>query len=150
MFSHDIASALLLTTVCRLLGTEETSCRSFGRGMLYHFCLIQDSYFCHLCHVFQDAPDIVTWWKVTWSTWTLLLQSHALIIDAVYVLALTCWNMWGIPWKWCSLDRSICCSKTWIFSQIFQHWWSLSRGASCPFQRHERSPLHHQRCRLLN
>ena len=55
------ASPLLLTSVCKHLGTEVTSCRTFGRGMLSHTCLILDSS-CSavpslLCCVFG-------WWKL--------------------------------------------------------------------------------------
>lgn len=38
-----LASHLLLKTVNKHLGNEETSSLSFGRGSLSHFCLIEDS-----------------------------------------------------------------------------------------------------------
>ena len=40
---HCVASLFLLMTVCKHLGIEETSCWTFGRGMLLHSCLISDS-----------------------------------------------------------------------------------------------------------
>lgn len=41
---YQVASPLLLTAVCKHLGTEETSCWSFSeRGMLSHSCLVLDS-----------------------------------------------------------------------------------------------------------
>ncbi len=40
---HCVASPLLCITVCKRLGTEETSCSSLGIGMLSHSCLIQAS-----------------------------------------------------------------------------------------------------------
>ncbi len=43
MFYHCVASPLLFITVCKRLGTEETSCSSLGIGMLSHSCLIQAS-----------------------------------------------------------------------------------------------------------
>lgn len=33
------------------------------------------------------------------NTWTLLLWSHACCIDAVWSLALSCWNTQGLPWR---------------------------------------------------
>ena len=43
MLGQVHASPLLLTTVCKHLGTEETSCWTSGRGMLSHSCLMEDS-----------------------------------------------------------------------------------------------------------
>ncbi len=46
------------------------------------------------------------------STWTLLLWSHAVIIAAVCAFALSCWNTHH-------LEGSICCSKTFIYLSAF-------------------------------
>ncbi len=45
------------------------------------------------------------------STRTLLLRSHAVVIAAVCVFALSCWNT--------HLEGSICCSKTFIYLSAF-------------------------------
>ncbi len=49
------------------------------------------------------------------STWTLLLRSHAVVIAAVCGFALSCWNTHGLPWNTHHLEGSICCSKTFIY-----------------------------------
>ncbi len=46
------------------------------------------------------------------STRTLLLRSHAVVIAAVCGFALSCWNT-------CHLEGSICCSKTFIYLSAF-------------------------------
>lgn len=43
---YYVESLLLLTIVGRHLGTEELNCLTFGRGMLSHYYLIEDSS-CH-------------------------------------------------------------------------------------------------------
>lgn len=48
------------------------------------------------------------------STQTLLLWSHAVLIDAVCCLALCFLNMEDLPWKRCHLDGGIRCSKVFI------------------------------------
>ncbi len=53
------------------------------------------------------------------STRTLLLRSHAVVIAAVCGLALSSWNTQGLPWNWCHLEGSICCSKTFIYLSAF-------------------------------
>ncbi len=53
------------------------------------------------------------------STRTLLLRSHAVVIAAVCCFTLSCWNTQGLPWNSCHLEGSICCSKTFIYT--FQH-----------------------------
>ncbi len=46
------------------------------------------------------------------STQTLLLRSHTVVIAAVCGFALSCWNT-------CRLEGSICCSKTFIYLSAF-------------------------------
>ncbi len=53
------------------------------------------------------------------STWTLLLRSHAVVIAAVWILALSCWNTQGLPWNRRCLEGNICCSKTFIYLSAF-------------------------------
>lgn len=48
------------------------------------------------------------------NTRTLLLRRHAVVLDAVCSIALSCWIMQGLLWKRHCLDANICCSKTWI------------------------------------
>ncbi len=56
---------------------------------------------------------------VQFSTLTILLRSHAVIMAAVCGFALSCWNTQGLPWNRRSLDGSICCSKTFIYLSAF-------------------------------
>ncbi len=53
------------------------------------------------------------------STRTLLLWSHAVVIAAVCGFALSCWNTQGLPWNRRRLEGSICCSKTFIYLSAF-------------------------------
>ncbi len=53
------------------------------------------------------------------STRTLLLRSHAVVIAAVCGFALSCWNTQGLPWNRRHLEGSICCSKTFIYLSAF-------------------------------
>ena len=84
--------------------------------------------------------------------WTLHLQSHAVVFDAVFGLVLSCWNLQGTPWQRCCLDGSMLlfmyfmCIKfpfmmIWHYIYItplctLQHGWCLSRYGSCPHHRH--------------
>ncbi len=53
------------------------------------------------------------------STQTLLLWSHAVVIAVVCGFALSCWNTQGLPWNGLHLEGSICCSKTFINLSAF-------------------------------
>ncbi len=53
------------------------------------------------------------------STRTLLLRSHAVVIAAVCGFALSCWNTQGLPWNRRRLEGSICCSKSFIYLSAF-------------------------------
>ncbi len=53
------------------------------------------------------------------STRTLLLWSHAVVIAAVCGFALSCWNTQGLPWNRRHLEGSICCFKTFIYLSAF-------------------------------
>ncbi len=53
------------------------------------------------------------------STRTLLLRRHAVVIAAVCGFALSCWNKQGLPWNRHRLEGSICCSKIFIYLSAF-------------------------------
>ncbi len=53
------------------------------------------------------------------STRTLLLRSHAVVIAAVCGFALSCWNIQGLTWNRRYLEGSLCCSKTFIYLSAF-------------------------------
>ncbi len=53
------------------------------------------------------------------STRTLLLRSHAVLIAAVCGFALSCWNTQGLTWNRSHLEGSICCSKNVIYLSGF-------------------------------
>ncbi len=53
------------------------------------------------------------------STQTLLLWSHAVVIAAVCGFALSCWNTQGLAWNRRRLEGSICCSKIFTYLSAF-------------------------------
>ncbi len=53
------------------------------------------------------------------STRTLLLRSHAIVVAAVCGFTLSCWNIQGLPWNRHHLEGSIYCSKTFIYLSAF-------------------------------
>ena len=125
-FHHCVASPLLLTTLNRRLGTEETSFSSLEIGMLSHSCLIQASncsivlglLCCTFLFMMRQMFSIGERSGLQtghFSTRILLLRSHDVVIDAECGMALSCWKMQGLPWKRWRLDGSICCSRTWIY-----------------------------------
>ncbi len=65
---------------------------------------------------FNDAPNVLYRWKIwtagQFSTRTLLLRSHAVVIAAVCSFVLSCWNTRR-------LEGNICCSKTFIYLSAF-------------------------------
>lgn len=116
---HFEASPLLFITVCKCLGTEETSCLSLGIGMFSHSCQIQASrcstvlgllcwIFLFMMHQIFSMGERSGLQAGQFSTWILLLRIHDVVIDAVCRLALSCWKMQGLPWKRRRLDGSIC------------------------------------------
>ncbi len=69
--------------------------------------------------LFNDVPNVLYRWKSglqagQFSTHTLLLPSHAVVIAAVCGFALSCWNTQGLPNRH-RLEGSICFSKTFIY-----------------------------------
>ncbi len=74
------------------------------------------------------------------STRTLLLWSHAVIIAAVCGFVLSCWNTHH-------LEGSICCSKTFIYLSAFI---VPSKTCKQPNTICIYAPPYHQRCWLLN
>ncbi len=81
------------------------------------------------------------------STWTLLLRSHAVVIAAVCGFALSCWNTQDLPWNRCRLEGSICCFKTFnIPFSIHSAFQNMQAAHTvCTY-----APPYHQRCWLLN
>ncbi len=156
---HCVASPLLFITVCKRLGTEETSCSSLGIGMLSHSCLIQASSCSTVlglpCHIFLfmmrqmfSMGERSGLQAGHFSTRILLLRSHDVVIDAVCGLALLCWKMQGLPWKRRRLDGSICCSRTWIYLSALMVPFQMCKLPMPHALMH--STPYHQRCRLLN
>ncbi len=73
------------------------------------------------------------------STWTLLLRSHAVVIAAVCGFALSCWNARH-------LERSLWCSKTFIYLSVHSAFQNMQAAHTvCTY-----APPYHQRCWLLN
>ena len=119
---HCVKSPLLLTTLNKHLGTDDTNFWSFVSGILCHSCLIYD-FSCStvrglrcrilrfvMCHTFSRGDR--SWLQAGQSsTCTLLLWSHAGVTCAECGLALSCWNKQGCPWRRRCLDGSICCFK---------------------------------------
>ncbi len=65
---------------------------------------------------FNDVSNVLYSWKIwcasQFSTQTLLLWIHAVVIAAVCGFVLSCWNT-------CHLEGSICFSKTFIYLSAF-------------------------------
>ncbi len=80
------------------------------------------------------------------STRTLLLRSHAVVIAEVCGFALSCWNTQVIPWNRRHLEGSICCSKTFIYLSAFI---VPSKTCKLPIPYALMHPIH-QRCWILN
>ncbi len=96
---------------------------SFDVGIWSYYCLILVSScwrVCgHLWHIFRlmkhqmfSVGERSGLQAGQFSTWTLLLRSHAVVIAAVCGFALSCWNTRH-------LEGSICCSKTFIYLSAF-------------------------------
>ncbi len=128
---HGIASPLLFKTVWRCLGIEVMSFWNFGVGIWSHSCLIYVSSCWRVCgclsrifrlmmHQMFSIGERYGLQAGQFSTRTLLLRSHAVVIAAVCGFALSCWNTQGLPRNRCHLEGSICCSKTFIYC-TFQH-----------------------------
>lgn len=88
----------LLTTVCKHMGTKESSCWTFGREM-FRSWLIWDSscstvlglfIFHFVMHPLFSTGERSGLQAGRFSTRTLLLWSHAHVIDAVCSLVLSC------------------------------------------------------------
>ncbi len=120
---HGVASPLLFKTVWRRLGIEVMSFWSCGVGIWSHSCLIQVSscwrvcgclwrIFCLMMRQMFSLGGRSGLQAGQFSTRTLLLRSHAVVIAAVCGFALSCWNTRR-------LEGSICCSKTFIYLSAF-------------------------------
>ncbi len=131
---------------------------SFDLGIWSHSCLIQVSscwrvcdrlwqMFClMMCQVFStgEKSGLQTG---QFSTRTLLLWSHAVIIAAVCAFALSCSNTQGPPWNIHHLEGSICCYKTFKYLSAFI---VPSETCKLPIIVWTYTPLYHQRGWLLN
>ncbi len=117
---HGVASPLLFKTVWRRLGIE---LMSFGVGIWSYSCLIYVSSCWRVCgclwcifrlmmHQMFSIGERSGLQAGQFSTRTLLLRSHAVVIAAVCGFALSCWNTRH-------LEGSICCSKTFIYLSAF-------------------------------
>ncbi len=123
-----IISPLLFKTVWRRLGIEvyeflEVLVLEFGPILAwYRFQLLKNLWSSLMYFSFNDAPNVLYRWKIwtgQFSTRTLLLRSHAVVIAAVCGCALSCWNTQVLPWNRHCLEGSICCSKTFIYRSAF-------------------------------
>ncbi len=145
---HCVASPLLFITVCKRLGTEETSAQ-VRIGCCSHSSLIQASS-CStvlglLCRIFLfmmrqmfSMGERSGLQAGHFSPRILLLRSHDVVIDAVCGLALSCWKMQGLPWKRRRLDGRICCSRTWIYLSALM---VPFQCVSCPCHMHSCNPI---------
>ncbi len=120
---HGVASPLLFKTVWRRLGIEVMSFWSFGVGIRSLSCLIYVSSFWRvrgrlwrifrlMMHQMFSIGERSGLQAGQFSTRTLLLRSHAVVIAAVCGFAVSCWNRHH-------LEGSICCSKTFIYLSTF-------------------------------
>ncbi len=106
---HGVASSLLFKTVWWRLGIEVMSFWSFGVGIWSHSCLIIKVSSCwsvcgHLWCIFSlmmhQMFSIGASYMHQFSTRTLLLWSHAVVIAAVYGFALSCLGMFILTVNW--------------------------------------------------
>ncbi len=131
---------------------------SFGVGIWSHSCLIYVSscwrvrghlwrIFCLMMRQMLSIGEISGLQAGQFSTWTILLRSHAVVIAAVCGCTLSHWNTQGIPWNRRRLEESIRCSKIfYIFFSIHSAYKNLQAAhIVCTY-----APPYHQRCWLLN
>ncbi len=90
------------------------------------FQLLKSSWSSLTYFSFKDAPNVLYTTNIwtglqagQFSTRTLLLRSHVVVIAAICGFALSCWNTQGLPWNRHRLEGSICCSKTFIYLSAF-------------------------------
>ncbi len=114
--------------VLRRLGIEVMS---FGVGIWSHSCLeigfqllksLWSSltyFFCLMVRQMFSIGERSGLQAGQFSTRTLLLWSHAVVIAAVCGFALSCWNAQGLPWNRRRLEGSIFCFKTFIYLSAF-------------------------------
>ncbi len=103
---------------------------SFGVGIWSHSCLILVSSCWRVCGCLWQIFHLMMRQMFSigersglqagkFSTRTLLLRSHAVVIAAVCGFALSCWNTQGPPWNRRHLEGSTCWSKTFIYLSAF-------------------------------
>ncbi len=122
---HGVVSPLLFKTVWRHLGIElwvsgglVLEFGPFLPDIGFQLLVIFDLFFCLMMFKKFSIGERSGLQAGQFSTRTLLLRSHAVVIAAVCGFVLPCWNTQGLPWKRRRLERSICCSKIYI---TFQH-----------------------------
>ncbi len=81
-------------------------------GRLWHI-------FCLMIHQMFSIGERSGLQAGQFSTRTLPLRSHAVLIAVLCGFALSCWNTQGLPWNKHLLEGSICCSKTFIYLSAF-------------------------------
>ena len=107
---HRVASPLLLTTVYKKLGSEETSCWSLRRGVLSHSCLMQDSSF----------STVLGFWS---RTFHFMMHQMFLYWLKVWTSGRSVQHLNSSPVKPCCCDGcsmllsewNTCCSKTSVY-----------------------------------
>ncbi len=87
---------------------------------------------------FNDAPNVLYRWKI-WTAGRPIQHPDSSTTKSCCChscsmwFALSCWNTPGLPWNRRHLERSICCSKNFIYLSA---WATLggggSRGGGCP------------------
>ncbi len=114
---------------------------SFGVGIWSHFTWYRFPAAEEFSHLLMrqsfSTSEISGLQAGQFSTRTLLLRSHDVVIATVCGFALSCWNR-------CHPEGSICCSKTFIYLSAFI---VPSKTCKLPIPY---APPYHQRCWLLN
>jgi len=111
--SHCVASHLLLTIVCKHLGTEETSCRTFGREFFV---------------VFQMFSVGESSGLLAGHSTTRLFYYEAMLYRCSMWFNIVLLKMCKVsPEKRRCLDGSICCSKTCIYLSALMELFQMCR-----------------------
>ncbi len=100
---------------------------SFGVGMWSHSCLIKgfqllvtfDILFRLMMRQIFSVGERTGLQAGQFSTRTLLIGSHAVVIAAVCGLALSSRNTQGLPWNRHHVEGSTCCSKIFVYLSAF-------------------------------
>ncbi len=100
------------------------------------FQLLKSSWSSLTYFSFNDAPNVLYRWKIwttgQFSTRTLLLQSHAVVMAVVCGFTLSCWNTHNLEG-----DAYVALKPLYTF----QHSECLPKRASCPYCMHLCTPI---------